>query len=250
MIYIVMHKAGKLPNLKNGYRTIQAGAQNHPDCGADVQDNGGGNISEKNGCYCELTALYWMWKNCKEDIVGLCHYRRFFAHGLINSLRKKPMEYQELEKMLVDAKVDFIVRKKLYLQHTRGEAIDGNEKSHSKALEQCFQLYFPEYMSAYIAYRSQHGMHQNNMFISSRSEMTAYCAWLFDFLKHMEDLPDGINPFDTSRDAGYISEHLLNIYLLHNQKKILELDVTNLATSFIQKIGARGRDMIYKKLYQ
>ena len=44
------------------------------------------NISDMNGIYCEMTAMYWAWKNIRDlypeiTHVGLCHYRRYFAHS-------------------------------------------------------------------------------------------------------------------------------------------------------------------------
>ena len=42
-------------------------------------DNVGDNISVKNRSYCELTAMYWAWKNLRNiGYIGLNHYRRYF----------------------------------------------------------------------------------------------------------------------------------------------------------------------------
>jgi hypothetical protein len=41
--------------------------------GDDRQDN----ISNKNLYYCELSAIYWVWKNIKAEVVGFFQYRRF-----------------------------------------------------------------------------------------------------------------------------------------------------------------------------
>ena len=46
----------------------------------DMQgDDNGDNISFKNSLYCEMTAVYWAWKNVCADYIGLFHYRRFFT---------------------------------------------------------------------------------------------------------------------------------------------------------------------------
>ena len=44
-----------------------------------IGDDTGDNISYLNPYYCEMTAMYYAWKNIKADYKGLCHYRRFFT---------------------------------------------------------------------------------------------------------------------------------------------------------------------------
>ena len=80
-IYVATHKPTKLLPKDDIYTLLEVGAYNKPEFCA-LRDNTGDNISEKNSSYCELTGLYWVWKNTNDDISGLCHYRRFFVKRL------------------------------------------------------------------------------------------------------------------------------------------------------------------------
>ena len=78
-IGIAMHKPYPVP--QGGiYLPIHVGAALHPDVLPAVQsDDTGDNISTLNPYFCELTALYWLWKNNSSDYKGLVHYRRYFT---------------------------------------------------------------------------------------------------------------------------------------------------------------------------
>lgn len=74
-----MHKPYRTPD-DPAYLPLHVGAALHPDVLPGIQgDDEGDNISRLNASYSELTALYWMWKNCDADYKGLVHYRRLFA---------------------------------------------------------------------------------------------------------------------------------------------------------------------------
>ena len=82
-ILVAAHKTYPMPTDPL-YLPIQAGAALH-DPLPYTPDSTGDNISEKNGSFCELTVLYWAWKNLpaeEQDYLGLCHYRRYFGLNL------------------------------------------------------------------------------------------------------------------------------------------------------------------------
>ena len=70
------------------YLPVQVGAEGKENLNYQ-KDNVGENISNKNPYFCELTGLYWAWKNLNADYIGLVHYRRYFF------LKKKHFKTEE-----------------------------------------------------------------------------------------------------------------------------------------------------------
>lgn len=77
-ILVCCHKQAELPHDAN-FMPIHVGKELSKQALDMTGDNSGDNISKLNPFFCELTAQYWAWKNLSGvDIIGLCHYRRFF----------------------------------------------------------------------------------------------------------------------------------------------------------------------------
>ena len=88
-ILVCCHKRDVMAT-EEPYMPIHVGKALHPDVDLGIQgDDTGDNISLKNSSYCELTGMYWAWKNLKGvDVIGLCHYRRYFDfYGQCRRLR-------------------------------------------------------------------------------------------------------------------------------------------------------------------
>nr|MCR5216646.1 DUF4422 domain-containing protein [Lachnospiraceae bacterium] len=78
-LLVATHKSYWMPTEKM-YQPLQVGAAGKETIPGCIRDDEGENISAKNPNYCELTGLYWAFKNLSKDVeyVGLCHYRRHF----------------------------------------------------------------------------------------------------------------------------------------------------------------------------
>ena len=76
-ILVAAHKKYRMPEDKI-YFPVQVGSYGKENIGF-ARDDEGDNISQKNPYFCELTGLYWIWKNVDADYYGLVHYRRYFS---------------------------------------------------------------------------------------------------------------------------------------------------------------------------
>lgn len=187
---------------------IQAGAALTDQKIADIRDNEGENISHKNRQYCELTALYWIWKHDCSRYAGLCHYRRHFD-----------LSYDFLEKLSV-SDIDVVltipvvntpdVRTIYARDHI---ANDWNEML--KALHDLQPAYIP------AAERLQAGRYYCglNMFLTKREILDNYCNWLFPILARCEERCGEKNDSYQNRYLGFLGERLLSIYFFHNESR-------------------------------
>lgn len=226
-IFVVSHKEFKKPN-KPYLRTIQVGfADNIPNA---IRDNTGKNISYKNKNYCELTALYWIWKNDSvSDINGICHYRRYFTKKNFSKKEKYFLSDRQVTSLLNE--YDIIVPKplnfKLDIWHNYFIVGKGKEKDLLETRKIVEEI-FPEYLIDFDNVMKRKWGYYFNMFITTKNNFNHYCDWLFTILTELETRSD-ISQYtiEEARIYGYISELLLNIWIKHNKLKCKEVSVIN-----------------------
>ena len=86
-IIVAAHKKYWMPT-DPVYLPVHVGAEGKDSIGY-TPDNTGENISAKNPYFCELTGLYWAWKNLDADFIGLVHYRRYFTCKEVRNIDAK-----------------------------------------------------------------------------------------------------------------------------------------------------------------
>lgn len=200
---------------------IQVGASLTEKTIAEIRDNQGANISQKNREYCELTALYWIWKNNKSKYAGLCHYRR---HFLLNK--------EELE-ILAESDIDVVLTIPiLNFPSVREAYIHDHAESDWDIMLEAIEVLHPDYRGT--AERLQNGVfyYAYNMFIARKEILDEYCSWLFPVLTYCEDKIGRKEDVYQNRYIGFLAERLLSIYFLHNQDK---LKIVHARKHFIDK---------------
>lgn len=239
-ILICCHKQCDLPEDKFGILLpIHVGAANSSKeltylgnpMQRDDQVNGEpcDNISIRNKNYCELTALYWAWKNIKIlypnlKYVGLNHYRRYFAFDK----KIHPSEILKNEDFICTYSIDQLILKKilqkknvvLAKQHVLSYSVETDycefhNSDDSERLYKTIQKLSPEYLPAY--YRTwllSNKFSCFNMFIMPWNLFDEYCSWLFCILGKLENETD-ISHYDDyqKRIYGFMAERLLNTFI-------------------------------------
>lgn len=196
-----------------------------------LTDNSQDNISQKNGQYCELTAMYWIWKNDNaSEFKGLFHYSRYL------DLREASMRDTEtpiflrtesskdiyvsksycIEKM---NSYDLILPKPINLKYKKFtnnreefEKSDNHDAKIYNIILNVIQKYFPEYIASFREMSASNYFYPCNIFIAKADIFDSYCEWLFDVLLRVEEK---YGKPTKDRQLGYIGERLLHVYFLH-----------------------------------
>ncbi len=193
-------------------------------------DNTGDNISEKNPSYCELTGMYWAWKNLKSvDIIGLCHYRRYFDfHGqcppLMPHLQCPPSRLASLNLTVPESIVEAVSQGKVvtaqplhYIHNIAMNYYMLYLSDDFRTLRQAVvQAEGGRYAHAFDrAMLRSNSFAPYNMFLMRWDDFDRYCSWLFNVLARVESHTDisHYTPFQ-KRIFGFMAERLLNVWLV------------------------------------
>lgn len=219
-VYVAAHKTYDVVDTF-GYIPLHVGAaggQNLP----YTKDNTGDHISEKNPHFCELTGLYWIWKNTKDTYKGLVHYRRYFMQG--NHL----LSEVKIRQLLTDS--DIILPPHEYLRESAWDefCLHSGHEHDLELLRQAIETVDAAYLPAFDHVMDGNRLHLFNMLIARREVFDAYCEWLFAVLFELEkhvDMTD-YTPYE-QRLYGFLSERLLNVWVAHNNLRVRTVKVKN-----------------------
>lgn len=243
-IIVAAHKRYWMPG-DSMYLPLHVGRAGKSDLGYPG-DHTGENISAKNDNYCELTGLYWAWKNLDAEYVGLAHYRRHFCLKTAKGSKKDKVLTQNQLKGLLK-KTDIILPKprNYYIETNYSQYKHAHHAADLDTTREILAERYPSYVKHYDSYMKRTVGHRFNMFVMRRKFFDEYCEWLFDVLFELEKRLDisGYNKND-ARVFGFVSERLLDVWLEANGLTYMEIPV-----EFMEKQNwlKKGGDFLKRK---
>ena len=247
-IIIACHRECPVPDAPC-YLPVEAGAALHAKAiPGFTPDDTGDNISEKNENYCELTALYWAWKNLDADTIGLVHYRRFFSK---NRLTKRIAAEADFRKALEKAPVILPVKRRYWIETIYSQYIHAHHEQDLAVTRAVIAERCPEYLAAYDRKMRRRSGHAFNMLVMRRDLFEAYCSWLFPVLFEAEKRLN-ISFYDAynRRVFGFIAERLLDVWIETTHAAYTEMPLMNTenqhwvrkgTTFLLRKFGYKAR---------
>ena len=187
------------------------------------QKHEGDNIDFLNPWYCELTGLYYLWKHCEDDIVGLEHYRTYFwkdGHPINEEQIKEELKKGDI--ICGGFNYPFFGSNTLKPELNRvTKCVDGFLSILDK-IDIKYSTYFKKYLNGQRLWCC-------NVFIGSKEILNEWMNFLFDVLIEFEKtykIGPGTN---TLRREGFFAEFMFGAWLEYKGYKIVKCDIKKLS---------------------
>lgn len=187
---------------------IQVGAVLAGRIVSDVRDDRGENISAKNRQFCELTALYWIWKNDRSDYAGLCHYRRHFE---LSEEEIRRLGGSDIDVAVTIPILNFPSVRDMYKNDHCIEDWD--------IMLDILRRLHPDYYETALKVQDGNYYYAYNMILARKKILDSYCKWLFPILDLCEARCGQKSDRYQARFIGFLAERLLTVYFVHNSSK-------------------------------
>ncbi|MCQ9122358.1 hypothetical protein BKG95_07160 [Rodentibacter pneumotropicus] len=196
-----------------------------------LRENNKINIAEKNPNFCELTLLYYIWKNIDSKIIGLVHYRRYLYKK--NKFKKIGLLYIPWKRFykILNAKDIYLLLEKYDLILPRVNNIFETSIKEQYGMTHYIEDWniisqiicekYPEYIDSFRKVEMGKNFYGCNMFISKKETITPYFEWLFDILFEAERRCNISNYSDyQKRIFGFLSERLFTVWIFHHKDSL------------------------------
>ncbi len=214
VVGVVSHRPFRMPEDR-AYLPIWVGSQEDMPEGFVSHAYGEG-IPELNQTYCELTGLYWLWKNVHAEYKGLVHYRRIFSRRSTRDVGQV-LTSDDYRSLLKDACV-LLPAKQMYPGTTIYDHYVASKRGYEQihrddlaAIAQAVKSVHPSF-APYVG-RVLHAdrAHLLNIFCMREKQFDEYCAWLFALMSAFMELR--MDREDRRRFVGSVSEFMIDVWL-------------------------------------
>ena len=214
-IFVMTHKQFEAPT-DSMYVPLQVGHAISPELGY-LADDTGDNISDRNPAYCELTGVYWAWKNLKADYVGLVHYRRYFTHKgfFLRSIlekRKDILTGKDWEKILSSHPIVVADKRKYRIETNEAHYLHAHPREQLDVALNVIRKKYPEYEKGWNILMNRTWAHMFNMFVMRKDYFDEWCAWWFSVMFEVEKQVD-LSEYPKPEQRWFIDELLLDVWL-------------------------------------
>ncbi len=226
-----------------------------------IGDDTGDNISSENRKYCELTALYWAWKNYDKlgnpDYIGFMQYRRHFIfddnfdqseHEKFwgcyrfekanqNYCQQIKLNGKDIVEYLKKHPVDVLTTKEVDFNQSVAEHFSQTlsflNRDDLKICVKTTENLFPEYKNVINQYMKSKKHYWYHCFIMKKEIFFEYCQWLFGVLFAVEKQIDYTGyTIAAKRTIAYLGERMWGVFLNAKKDKLV---IDNLDLTFIDE---------------